>query len=321
MASLPRIAVVGAGVAGITCTARLHAAGFPVQLFDKSRGLGGRLATRRWPSGIAFDHGAPHFTAESEVLRAALAAAGDAVEHWQPRTDGESVNSFVGVPRMNSWLKPALAGVAPQLNTQIQAVAPAGDGWSLAIDGRRTTVQADAVILATPSPQAAVMAAVDTDLAARLAAVDYAPCWALLLQLTDHAPVARDVSTAFGADSPLVWLGRNAGKPGRDDDNTGWVAHASEAWSRAQLELTTDAAIAALLPSVLDALGMPRTAVAKTQAHRWRYANVRRAAEAPYLHNAANTLFAIGDGCLGGGVEGAFTSGATLADALIDRHS
>jgi renalase len=50
------IAVIGAGVAGLTCARKLHQAGRRVVVIDKSRGLGGRLATRRL-AGTHADHG------------------------------------------------------------------------------------------------------------------------------------------------------------------------------------------------------------------------------------------------------------------------
>ncbi|TGN44114.1 FAD-dependent oxidoreductase, partial [Paracoccus liaowanqingii] len=53
-----RVAIIGAGLAGLTCAGRLAQAGLSVTLFDKGRGPGGRLATRRADDGLRFDHGA-----------------------------------------------------------------------------------------------------------------------------------------------------------------------------------------------------------------------------------------------------------------------
>ena len=51
--------VIGAGVAGLTCAQQLHRAGHRVALIDKSRGLGGRLATRRLPSDTSTSNSVP----------------------------------------------------------------------------------------------------------------------------------------------------------------------------------------------------------------------------------------------------------------------
>ena len=45
-AGLP-IAIVGAGLAGLTCAQFLAQAGHRVHVFDKSRGPSGRMSTRR----------------------------------------------------------------------------------------------------------------------------------------------------------------------------------------------------------------------------------------------------------------------------------
>ena len=45
------VIVVGAGLGGLTAAQRLSQAGYQVLVLDKSRGVGGRMATRRvtWP--------------------------------------------------------------------------------------------------------------------------------------------------------------------------------------------------------------------------------------------------------------------------------
>ena len=50
------VTIIGAGLAGITCARALQTAGHRVVLLDKSRGVGGRIATRRL-HGTHADHG------------------------------------------------------------------------------------------------------------------------------------------------------------------------------------------------------------------------------------------------------------------------
>lgn len=56
------IAIIGSGIAGLAAARTLAEAGRAVQLFDKSRGSGGRLASKRSSIGD-LDIGAPYFTA------------------------------------------------------------------------------------------------------------------------------------------------------------------------------------------------------------------------------------------------------------------
>ena len=61
------IAIIGAGIAGITLARQLQGSA-KVSVFEKSRGFGGRMATRRHGS-YQFDHGAQFFTARSKQFQ------------------------------------------------------------------------------------------------------------------------------------------------------------------------------------------------------------------------------------------------------------
>jgi renalase len=71
-----RIAIIGAGVAGLAAGGDLQAAGWQVTLYEKSRGVGGRLATRR-EGQSRFDHGAQYVKAPAGRLRELVEACRD----------------------------------------------------------------------------------------------------------------------------------------------------------------------------------------------------------------------------------------------------
>ena len=58
------VAVVGAGLAGLSCAQVLRNAGVNVQVFERSNGVGGRCATQLW-QGHLVDTGVQFFTAQS----------------------------------------------------------------------------------------------------------------------------------------------------------------------------------------------------------------------------------------------------------------
>ena len=62
----PRVAVIGAGISGLMCARTLLDHGIDVTVFEKGRGVGGRMATRRTDDGLQFDHGAQYFTVRDE---------------------------------------------------------------------------------------------------------------------------------------------------------------------------------------------------------------------------------------------------------------
>ncbi|MFQ6540261.1 FAD-dependent oxidoreductase [Aphanothece stagnina] len=68
---MSRIAVVGAGMAGLAAARALQAQGFAVTVFEKSRGFGGRCATR-WIGDYRFDTGATFVTPDGHALGAVM---------------------------------------------------------------------------------------------------------------------------------------------------------------------------------------------------------------------------------------------------------
>ncbi|MCA9542044.1 MAG: NAD(P)-binding protein, partial [Myxococcales bacterium] len=106
------IAVIGAGIAGLAAAEALRDAGRSVEVFDKARGPGGRMATRRDESD-AFDHGAQYFTAREPAFAAQVEAWTQAgvVAEWTGRfgrlagrfiAEKPARPRYVGTPRMSA---------------------------------------------------------------------------------------------------------------------------------------------------------------------------------------------------------------------------
>ncbi len=57
---MEKLVIVGAGMCGLTLASLRSAASKPALLFEKSKGVGGRLATRR-DGDASFDHGAAFY--------------------------------------------------------------------------------------------------------------------------------------------------------------------------------------------------------------------------------------------------------------------
>ena len=61
------IVVVGAGIAGLMASTYLSKAGYKVAVLEKSRGVGGRMATRRIEDAVC-DHGTQYFSVKGRAF-------------------------------------------------------------------------------------------------------------------------------------------------------------------------------------------------------------------------------------------------------------
>jgi len=320
--SLPKIAVIGAGMAGMACARALQDAGFKPVVFDKGRGPGGRLATRRFDGDIRFDHGAQYVTAHGAAFRATLAAIVEqgAAARWRPATtngiDPVAEDWITGAPGMSALVKPLAAGLDLRVTCEVTKVEREAAGWRV-----RTTTNAagdcfDLVAGTVPVPQARQLFGAERDITQALEEVTMTPCWALMLVFAGPAADVPDVLQT--GSTTLSWLSRNSSKPGRNTTRECWVAHATPDWSSHHLELGREPVAALLVDAVQRMLGNAMPRVEQAIAHRWRYARTVKALGRPCLATQDGTLLLGGDWALGARVECAFDSGRAIAQAIID---
>ena len=315
------VAVIGAGMTGITCARALYVAGYDVTVFEKSRGLGGRMATRRVGKTLTIDHGAQFITARSDAFKSFMQRACKAgtAEIWQPRLgeDEEAVDDdwYVGRPRMNSFLKPLAQGLNIREKATVSTITRDWQGWRITFaKGEPETF--DRVVCTTPVDQARTLLATEPHIIETIKDVTVAPCWALLMASEARLRVDGDVLRAPTDD--IAWMARNDTKPGRGAAGSVWVVHASVDWSRKNLEMDKDDAIDALLALVGKVTGGKLPTTTYESSHRWRYAQTENPLGQPFVATDDGTLYVGGDWCLGARVEYAFESGNAIAAALIE---
>jgi predicted NAD/FAD-dependent oxidoreductase len=319
----PRIAIIGAGMAGIACAHALKKFGCSAVLLEKSRGMGGRLATRRTAEGDPFDHGAQYVAAREPACQQMLQMLElqNAAAAWAPLDPARSTPPpqrwMVGTPGMNALLKPLAATLQLHTETTVTALRRSAEGWHLHSDTKAIPGPFDAVVCTAPAMQAHALLSEFPVTQAALARVRMAPCWALMLRYTEALPVAFD-ARRYQAGA-IGWLARQASRPGDSGRPHRWVLHASAEWSEAHLEESAEQVLAQLQQELASLLGTPLPPVGYAAAHRWRYALTTLPLGLPFLANDDGSLYAAGDWCLGARVECAHASGQAVATALATR--
>lgn len=325
--SVTEVVVIGAGVGGLCAARALQRAGVEVKLLEKSRGLGGRAATRRL-HGARVDHGAQYFTARDPRWQAQVDAwlADGALQVWtrgfhtlsarglEAPAEGQGHPRYAFAEGMNTLGKLLGEGLAIERSAKVTALTRSAAGWALTHEDGRVE-HARRVLLNLPAPQALALAepSLRAETKAALRAVAFAPCLALLAGFHESPPVWQGVQVV-DADNPLAWLACDTSKPGRQGAARGTVLvlHATPEFSEDHLE-TPEAALPQLL-SVAASLGFGKPLW--TQLQRWRYAKVTRPLAAPFLREDP-TLFFCGDWCGGAKLENAYLSGLEVAGAML----
>jgi len=320
------VAVVGAGLSGLTAAQTLHDHGHRVAVFEKARGPGGRMSTRR-DAEWRFDHGASYFTVRDRrfARRVASWRRDGLVAPWSGRiavVERGSVTAkdggperLVAVPGMNAVCEHLAADLPVSYGTRVARIEPSAGRWRLVGEEDADLGSYDAVLVSAPAPQtAALLEPVAPEIARQAAGVDLASCWAAMAVFPRAVDVAFD--GAFVRDSALAWVSRNSSKPGRPDPEA-WVLHASPEWSREHLERGADEVAARLLDAFREAVGHPIAEPDRLVAHRWRHALPPDPRSESCLFDPALRLGACGDWCGGPRVEGAFLSGAAAAGRIL----
>ncbi len=320
------VAVIGAGLSGLTAARTLADHNIDVTVFEKSRGYGGRCATRR-EGPWRFDHGAQYFTVRDSRLlpyihswqhqgilapwQGTIAVREDGA--WQPSRPG--VRRYVGVPGMNAIGAHLASDLTVQLDTTVTLIQREGRQWRLVSDAGVDLGVFDTVLTCVPAPQAkTLLEQVAPSLAHRTAEATMHATWATMLVLRDRPDVPYDA--AFLNDDPVLsWISREASKPGRAADEA-WVLHANRAWTVEHLADTKEAAAAAMVDAFAAVVGRDVTAV-HAAAHRWLYALPDPVTSDAALFDATLGIGAGGDWCGGPRVEGALLSGFALAGRVL----
>lgn len=309
------VVVIGAGIAGVACATELARAGIPVEIRERGRVPGGRMASKRF-DGRPADLGAAYLTVSdpdfAEVVEGWRAAGlarewTDTLVSYGPDGRRESPGPMRwAAPRGLRSLVEHLARDLPVvLDRLVLSVEPGPR-----VDGR----PCEAVVLAMPGPQAALL--LDPALTAATRAVQ-AQHWSPALTGVLRFPARRwpDFRGAFVNGHPVLSLVCDDGDR-RGDNAPVLVAHTTPEFAARHLPQPT-AAGPAVEQAVRDLLGLPEPAEL-VHVHRWTYAKPAPGGDGTY-HLDDDGIGLAGDAFGTPRVQSAWRSGRDLGRALVER--
>jgi predicted NAD/FAD-dependent oxidoreductase len=342
---MARIAIVGAGVSGLAAAYGLRTLPVEVIVFEKSRGYGGRAATRgRY--GNRYDHGANYFTPTSERVERLVTAhlpTDGLVEIgrpiWQFDEDGTLCRPASVVEDQPKWtyrqgisrlgkLLARYSRAEVESQTRIERIVDTGSHWRLRAADGSSYAPFDAVVLTPPAPQtAAILANAEVEgaridrLRQAVASVSYTSQFSYVFAF-DRA-LSRP-GGFFGAISdsdqhPLSWIGFEHDKPGHVKSGYSMlVVQTAPGWTAERVDREPDGFVPDVKEWAEDVLVCDLRHPTWYDVQRWRYARPTSALSGEMVASGADLgLFLAGDSVAGMGEVGeALETGLDAAEAV-----
>lgn len=344
---MPTIAIIGAGCSGLSAAHTLRDAGYIVTLFEKSRGVGGRAATRQ-RDGFIYDHGAQYIkdagsaSSLSNNIVTERFRAPDLIDIQKPVWIFDGAGHIQeGDPKQNAEPKwcyrsglTALAkrmaeGLEIRYETRIGSIEQTPNGWNVLDSLKQSVGIFDRLLITIPAPQSHSIISyshMDTNvqqvIQRMLEAAEYNPLISVMLGYRP-TPRMRPYYALVNTDKghPISWLAWEHEKgPARVPQGAGLlIAQMAPHYSRAHWQQPDEHAltgeVAALVSTLIDE-EFPQPIF--TDVQYWQYALPSTKADADALNaqTLPHGLAFCGDGFVGGRVHLALEHGVRVARQL-----
>lgn len=341
------IAVIGAGLAGLTCAAQLQQVGYRVVAIEKSRGLGGRVASYRL-NGHRADRGSRYITENGRLLSVLVKMLRDRqlLQPWTDISHTYTPNGLIPQTPQTQYIVPEGMNTLGKLlgrrttvwfSRRLHQLTPTAEGhWNLQLDAvtegssAPLEVEAKVVIVAIPAPQALLFLEKPLteapDVLAALQRVQYDPCLTVMAKYPAQAEASEIPwkSVDFEAETALFWVGLDSSKR-PNSDRPVVVIHSSADFARSHFDAPDlDLVADKLVHRAADALGDWLRTPELVRLHRWRYAFPSRSWHQDCLVTKTPLpLVCCGDWCGSRQMETALRSGlaaASVANSQLEQR-
>lgn len=318
------IAIIGAGIAGLTLAKTLKNKA-RIKVFEKSRGLSGRISTR-YTDKYQFNHGASCFTARSKAFKEFIQPLIDCkeIQVWEPRLFRLKKNQtpsifkwsephYIAIPKMNIIAKKIAEGCDIILNTRITEIKENNGRWELINEEASVGNDFDWVISTAPAPQTQELIPPLFKQYKYFKKVKMLGCFSLMIGMEPSPEILWDA--AYVDDSPISWITTYPHNVQRDN-SISITAQTRNQWAEDHLEDDIAEIQSYLVNELRELLSCDFSKADFVTIHRWRYAKAISNIEQNYLLDENNKLAVCGDWCIGNDVEAAFMSSFKLSEKI-----
>jgi len=316
--------IIGAGIAGLLAGNILKRHGVAVVLLDKSRGVGGRMATRRI-DGARFDHGAQYFTVRDRIFSGWVEVWENAglLKEWFRRFPEESSETghsrFCGRNGMTDVPKFLAEELDVRKQRKVVKLRYKQSHWYVkTADGEH--FDSRFLLLTAPVPQSLELIKKSNIVLRRskleaLESITYEKCIAMMALLAGPGGLRNnDIGCMKLRSGPLSWIADNRVK-GISPEVPAITAHSTHQFAEDCWDMDKEEILQRMVEAVTPHIQSP---VKKAEMHQWKYSLARSNFDQHFFFSRRHSLMLAGDAFGGGRVEGAALSGIESAAHLIE---
>jgi renalase len=350
------VVIVGAGITGLACATTLQNAGYRVTVVEKSRGVGGRVATRQLPLGRV-DHGCPVLTqdlqeespygtyVESLINNGIVQpwptdkidAARFNQNRWslEPAQVLDSSRFYIAPAGMTAIAKALAKPLQIELTQRVTQLRLKDGTWQVSTEAMADTVQpkslqAKAVVIAIPAPQALdlclplLQAGLADSVIEALQKVKFDPCMTVMAGYAPSAPwESLPWSELQCPNDPIITRIICDRRKREMPSGPCFAIHSTPAFAAQHLETPDLSAVGQQMLGHIGQVYEPWMAAPELfQVHRWRYAIAASGHPGqPLAANLSQPLWICGEWCVGSTLKQAFEMGLDVAQQIHHQLS
>ncbi len=322
------VAVIGAGLTGLSCAKELSQLGSRVVVLEKSRGLGGRVATRRI-NDLRVDHGLPYLQPQGKLSGQLIQRLHqeNIIQPWH----SQFPDTYIAPQGMSEIAKFIGKDLEVWRQSRVEKIEPTeAQTWHLTLDSQEN-LTAKAVVMAIPAPQAVTLLeplitkGLNPDFLGKLHQIKFNPCLSVMAGYNTATVLPKQLNkqpfVSLQEDSYLAWLSLDSSKRSQSPVPV-LVIHSTTEFAQKYLDTTNLEPVAQkLLSRTGELFGIELKEPQWYQIHRWRYSIPEQFINEVYLEtNQPLPLICCGDWCGGNSIESALASGLATATQISNLN-